>query len=235
MDSPKVSAPQFDVPLPHRMRGLHCDHRGFIVPFFVAWIREGKAVNPGYGTPDFRVVDPAAFSACVKHGLCWLCGQPMGRHKAFVLGPMCVITRTNSEPPSHRDCAEYAMKVCPFLSRPKMRRNETDFDVPGTVPAPGEHSDANPGIMALWMTDGATMYRAETGRPGWLFTVNDPSEVTWWRESRLATRAEVEEGLAKAMPALEASAARQGREAQLELERCSARALAYLPPEGARP
>ena len=58
---------------------------------------------------------------------CWLCGQTLGKHMTFPIGPMCAITRTTAEPPSHLACAEYAVKACPFLSQPRMRRNERDL------------------------------------------------------------------------------------------------------------
>ena len=87
--------------------------------------------------------------------------------------------------------------------------------------------------MALWLTDGAQMFNAESGQQGILFEVNDPTEVVWWREGRIATRAEVELGLASAMPFLEAEAASKGRQAIAQLERMSQRALAYIPPEAA--
>lgn len=229
-----MNAPQFDVPVPHYLEGAPRDSRGFIVPFFVAWFDDhGRQAPRGKGVPDFRVVDPEAFASCFSYGRCWLCGQKLGRHVAFVLGPMCVITRVNSEPPSHRVCAEYAMKVCPFLTKPNMRRNPSTYVMP-IVPAPGDHQERNPGLMALWMTDGAKAFNAEEGQRGILFEVNDPREVVWWREGRIATRAEVELGLASAMPFLEADAARKGREAIQALERLSQRALNYIPAEGAR-
>jgi hypothetical protein len=226
-----MNAPQHSVPVPSRMMHLARDHRGFLVPFFVAWMKDGKQVRRGLGVPDFRVVDPEAMIDCVNRNRCWLCGDPLGRHKAFVLGPMCVITRVNSEPPSHRDCAEYALRVCPFLTKPTMRRNESEYQS-DVIAAAGEHSAANPGVMALWITDGAEMFNADWGQPGVLFQVNDPREVVWWREGRHATVEEVTLGLAKAMPALEMQAARKGRDAIIELERLSAQALTYLPKAG---
>jgi hypothetical protein len=179
------------------------------------------------------MVDSSAFAACVRYGMCWLCGKPLGRHRVFVLGPMCVITRVNSEPPSHRDCAEYAVRVCPFLTKPNMRRNPIPKPA-GSVPAPGDHQDRNPGLMALWVTNGATMFNAEEGQPGVLFTVNDPSEVVWWREGRLASRDEVAFGLASAMPFLEAQAALKGRDAIVGLEHMVKRAAGYIPAEAPR-
>jgi hypothetical protein len=221
-------APQYSEPVPRRLKHFPRDRRGFIVPYFVAWFDGEQEVERGRGVPDFRVVGSGVLPDCIRFRHCWLCGQPLGKRVAFVLGPMCVITRVNSEPPSHRDCAEYAMRVCPFLTKPNMRRNPSDYAMP-IVPAAGEHSERNPGIMAQWMTDGATIFNAEQGRPGILFEVNDPFEVVWWREGRVATREEVTLGLAMAMPALEVQAARKGRDAMVDLERMSERALAYLP------
>jgi len=47
---------------------------------------------------------------CVRHKRCWLCGQPLGKFMCFVVGPMCAINKTSAEPPSHRDCALYAVQ-----------------------------------------------------------------------------------------------------------------------------
>src|SRR5215510_6532762 len=91
----KATAPQHDVPVPPRLAQLPRDFRGYVIPFFTAWLHNGRAVRRGTGEPDFRIVDPSAFAACVRYSICWLCGQPLGRHRAFVLGPMCVITRVN--------------------------------------------------------------------------------------------------------------------------------------------
>ena len=151
-------------------------------------------MNEGYGAPDFRVIDPARMGDCVRNRRCWLCGSPLGVHLAFVLGPMCTINRIISEPPSHRDCAEYAMRACPFLARPRMRRNEHDMPA-GMVEAAGFHADRNPGTMALWMTRTYQPVNAWAGMKGALFQVGDAEQVVWWREGRHATRDEVLEAL----------------------------------------
>lgn len=178
------------IAIPPRLARLPRDHRGFVVPFFVAWLDEqGRGVEPPNGTPDFRVVEPRRMSECVNKNRCWLCGDPMGVHLSFVLGPMCTINRIISEPPSHRQCAEYAMKACPFLSRPRMRRNTVDMPAKYREAA-GLHSDANPGVMALWVTRSYKPVNAYTGHPGVLFKVGPWDEVQWWREGRHATRDE---------------------------------------------
>src|SRR5215467_3774641 len=95
-------------PLPKRMLALPIDGRGYPVPWFVAWIR---------GEPDFRVIKPGGAEIAYHRNLCWLCGQRLGTYKTFVIGPMCTLNRVSAEPPSHRDCAEFAAKACPFLTQ----------------------------------------------------------------------------------------------------------------------
>lgn len=207
--------PQVDVPVPDRLNGRPRDSRGFIVPYFVAWRDAGgNTRREGEGEPDFRMVDPSRFVRCIKQRVCWLCGQPLGRHLAFVIGPMCAITRTTSEPPSHLACAEYACKVCPFLTRPAMRRLPMD---PGEgVPPAGFHLDRNPGVMALWTTGSYSVFEPHGGNAGVLIQISEPSRVEWWREGRAATRAEVQEALKLGLPALLDVADRHGERAELE-------------------
>src|SRR5215831_18617572 len=101
-------------PLPRRMKALPVD-RGYPVPWFVEWID---------GVPDFRIMDGRKLVRAVRERLCWVCGQPLGSFLAFTVGPMCAVNRISSEPPSHRDCAVFSAKACPFLTRPTMRRRE---------------------------------------------------------------------------------------------------------------
>lgn len=197
--------------VPARMRGLPLDHRGFPVPWFVAWIDErGRLRNEGEPgvVPDFRVVDTRKFKRAVKERRCWLCGQPLGVHLAFVIGPMCAINRINSEPPSHRECAEFGIRACPFLSRPRMRRNEVDLP-PEMIPAAGHHLPHNPGAMCLWMTKSYRLERTQHGNDGVLFELGDPTELAWFVEGRLAAGEEVKAAIRKGLPQLTALAARQ--------------------------
>src|SRR5215510_204714 len=106
-------------PLPRRMQSLPVSDRGFPVPWFVPWVN---------GQPEFRAMDGRKFELAVGKKLCWVCGQPLGTRFAFVVGPMCGINRISSEPPSHRECAEFSAMGCPFLSMPKMvRRDDSDI------------------------------------------------------------------------------------------------------------
>lgn len=171
-------------PLIDRIAALPIDERGYPVPFFVAWI-DGK--------PDFRMVDPEKLVQCVKGKLCWVCGQPMGRNKVFLIGPMCCITRTTAEPPSHLNCAEWSVKGCPFLTRPNMVRREDDFTRANEENVPGEMIKRNPGVTAMWSTSYYTMFPDPAGKV--LFQVGSPEGVSWWKEGRPATRQDVMESI----------------------------------------
>ena len=114
------------------------------------------------------------------------------------------------------------MKACPFLSRPRMRRNEVDLP-PGMKPAPGFHLEHNPGVMCLWVTTDYKLVEAEVGRPGYLFELGEPVSLDWYSEAREATPAEINEAIAKGLPQLVGLAKRQGDDSvellDLQLER----------------
>lgn len=212
-----LKAPDFGE-LPPRIARL-CVFEGWPVPWFV--YQEGDA-------PDFRVIDRAKFARALKEDLCFVCGEKMGKWKAFGLGTMCTITRTISEPPSHRSCVEWSIKYCPFLANPQMVRRTSDL--------PADYEDAagfglkrNPGVMAIWMTREYETWRPPTG--GILLTVGEPAEVTWWREGRPATRAEVQEAVESGINNLLVAAKAEGRLAVEELEKQMKRAEALWPAE----
>jgi len=100
--------------LPPRIARLARDRRGFPVPWFVATID---------GEPDFRVVDTPKLAVAIRQHRCWVCGEQLGVHLAFPIGPTCVANRVTAEPPVHRECAEFSARACPFLTKPRMRRN----------------------------------------------------------------------------------------------------------------
>jgi hypothetical protein len=203
--------------LPVRLRGLPLDDRGYPVPWFVAW-HDGK--------PEFRAMDARKFRDAIKQRLCWVCGQPLGRWLAFPIGAMCVITRTIAEPPSHRECAEWSIRNCPFLSNPRAVRDETDLPTDARAPA-GFGIKRNPGVVCLWMTREYELF--DDGRGRVLITIGRPETVTWWREGRLATRHEVEDAIESGLPILLNVARLDGRFAVEALEKQVLAARAFLP------
>jgi hypothetical protein len=210
-----------DIPMPERIQRLPVSPEGFPVPWFVWWDE---------GVPDFRVAASGRLADAYNRKLCWTCGEPLGRNMALLLGPMCVINRTISEPGSHRDCAIYAAKACPFLSNPRMRRNTVDLPE-ARVDAAGMGLKRNPGAVAVWVCREVRAFRADHGRAGVLFTFGDPTEVRWYCQGRTATRAEVVVSLDSGMPTLAALAEDEGPEAVAELQKYILRAQQYLPKE----
>lgn len=196
-------------PLPPRMQRMYIDRRGFPVPFFVAMID---------GEPDHRIVDPRAMQVCVRQFRCWICGGPLGRFRSFTIGPMCAINRINSEPPSHLECARYAVKACPFLARPHAKRREAGMpDQPLNQPA-GVHIDRNPGVALIWTTRTYKPFKTSDG--GVLFDIGPAESMEWFAEGRPATRAEIDESIASGLQKLIEAAGEERDEADLrELER----------------
>lgn len=210
--------------MPARIARLPRDERGYPVPWFVAWMKDGDVCPPGEGTPDFRVIAPKKLWTAVSKGRCWVCGIEMGVHHVYVIGPMCVINRVTSEPPCHRDCAEFAARACPFLIRPREKRNTKNM--PETATVAGISIDRNPGATCLYETRKATRFKAGDGV---LFRLDPPDRVDWWAKGRTATRDEVMESIDSGYPILMDMAVKEGREAVVALERQRTLALKLVP------
>jgi hypothetical protein len=205
-----------DIPLPDRLKRRPVSERGFPVPWFVSFIN---------GKWDFVNLDPRKIVEAYNRKLCFLCGEPLGQYKAFVIGPMCSINRVSAEPPAHRECAEYAVRACPFLARPAAKRNEkAALGVPELVP--GIMIQHNPGATLIWITKSFKLLPVEGGC---LFQIGDPLEVAWYAEGRKATRAEVDAAIAKGLPLLRKQAASDGADAVRELDQYIKRAEKLLP------
>lgn len=191
--------------LPDAIKNLPRDKRGYPVPFFASEIN---------GEADFVHADPKKFRLAIKENRCWICGGHLGKLKTFVLGPMCCVTRTTSEPPCHYECAKFAVTACPFLTKPLAKRGENEGVNPG-----GVMIKRNPGVAALWGTMSYTLFEAN----GILFEVGEPVALTFWREGRAASRDEVTESITSGSPALAEMAVMEGEEAVQELLKTFAR------------
>ena len=213
-------------PVPPRVARLPLDRRGRHVPWFVAWID---------GEPDFRIVGRDKVGEAVRFGKCFVCGEALGRWLTFPVGPMCTINRTAPEPPTHKECAIYAAQVCPFLTRPAMRRRSAGLPEGLSVDthAPGAAVAHNPGVTAIWTTRSHQPFA--DGKGGLLFQMGDPHEVLWYAEGRIASRPEANEALDQEMALLRqltrdgAGGAEPPPEELTALEAAYQQALAYLP------
>lgn len=102
-----------EVVMPQRIAQLARDPRGYPIPANV--LKDG--LNRG-SVIDFRVIDQEKVERLIERRCCALCGQPMGTRVAFVGGPRCMESRYFADAPMHRDCAIYALQMCPFLAAP---------------------------------------------------------------------------------------------------------------------
>ena len=207
-----------DIPLPARLAARPVSERGFPVPYFVSFI-DGKW--------DFVNLDPNKIIIAYRRKICFLCGEPLGRFAAFVIGPMGSINRVSAEPPAHRDCAEYAVRACPFLARPNAKRNDkahigTAENTPGIVI---EH---NPGASLIWITKTFHPFKVDNGI---LFQIGEPVETLWFAEGRKATRAEIDAAMDKGLPLLRKVAEKEGGDAVEMLDQYIKRAQKLLPAE----
>jgi hypothetical protein len=209
-------------PLPARFLKLPIDQRGYPVPRFVHQRDDG--------TYDFRVVKPGWPQACHRNRLCWLCGEKLGRFMCFVIGPMCAINRNTAEPPCHRECAEFAVKACPFMRFPNRKRDGEDMPEEARKPG-GEDTMImrNPGVTCLWITKSYRPYRAHDGSV--LIEVGEPVEVAWWAHGRAATRDETMASINSGLPLLRQMAEREGSEAVDHLNFIIERGLKLVPPD----
>jgi hypothetical protein len=202
------------------MRELPINAQGFPVPWFVAVIN---------GTPDFRVIDRAKLRTAVLFQRCWLCGGHLGRTHTYVIGPMCMVNRISSEPPSHFECADFAARACPFLTQPDRVYREKHLPT-NTQEAAGFASKRNPGVAVLWTTrEPLHVFRAHAGKEGMLFRLGEPMMLAYYTEGRMATRPEIDAALEGGCEVLRATAAAEGQVALRLLATQIERARGLLP------
>jgi hypothetical protein len=199
------------IPMPRRLKKLKISSQGYPIPWFVPWVNS---------EPEFRAFDEGKRREAWLCRRCWICGDALGKLYSFVIGPMCMLNRIGSEPPSHHECAQYAVQACPFLAAPRMRRNEKEL-LEKVKPAAGIHLNHNPGIAVLWTTTKYVPFNAgilsAMGRVagqdpgiGVLFRLGNPVSTEFWREGRRATRAEVLAAIDASLPALRERAEQEG-------------------------
>jgi hypothetical protein len=214
MDQEKTYRPELP-PIPRRMRRLPVE-RGYPVPWFVAFVD---------GHYDFRIQDGRKRNLALKENRCWLCGDTLGQYFAFVIGPMCAINRVSSEPPAHRECAEFSVIACPFLNLAEAERRAARLPA-NTVEHTSYGLARNPKVALIWITK---TFKPFPVQGDYLIRVGDPLYLTWWHRGRTATRAEILDSIDTGYPLLFQMAETEGPEAIAHLEELKARALALLP------
>jgi len=200
------------------MARLPIDKRGYPVPWFVDWID---------GVPEFRAMDPRKFKLAITERRCWVCGNKLFPEQVFTVGPMCGINRISSEPPSHRQCAEYSAVACPFLSKPHMHRREDEEFNREKKKGAGLMIERNPGVTLLWYTRRHQLLHVSNGV---LFKLGQAFKLAWYCQGRAATRDEIMESINSGLPALRAAADRDPQPGAHEaLDREIERGLRLVP------
>lgn len=209
-------------PMPARIARLPRDQHGYPIPWFVATLDDG--------TRDLRIADQELHIRALKTKLCWTCGGFLGANVAFVVGPMCALNRISADPPSHLSCALYAVRVCPFLATPQMRRRDSHIPE-GVVQPAGVALLRNPGVALVWVTRKFVAFRAQLGQPGLLCDMGEPTALHWFAEGREATRPEILASIETGLPMLQ-EACQHDADPALSLEALDAdyqRALTLVP------
>lgn len=128
------------------MHNLPMTEKGYLKPWFV------KA-------DDFRVVDNDKARLAIDKKNCWICGNPFKDSRYALVGsPLSAVTRIFREPPCHQDCAEYAMKVCPFILYSDAKRRDVGLpkelsDEELNKGLRVKHDPSNPGEYYLVVVD----------------------------------------------------------------------------------
>lgn len=90
--------------------------RGFPIPY--------TTMVGSDGVPNFKVTDIVAWEHCVAGHLCALCTEPLD-YWCWYLGSIEHYQNENVfDLGMHRECAEYAARVCPYIAYGKAYGNE---------------------------------------------------------------------------------------------------------------
>lgn len=106
--------------LPPQLSHLKLDERGYPIPFFVP-IVDGK--------PNFRYASGQKLKLCVERKLCAICGKKLFEYSYLISGPIGMRNRVSTDGPMHRECAEFALAVCPHLFYKDAERKENETGV----------------------------------------------------------------------------------------------------------
>lgn len=165
--------PLAEVEVPARLAKRPRDRRGYPIP----WV----AMTDAEGRPDFRVTSAERWVIAARQRVCTQCGEPLGRHLAFIGGPLSYESRLFTDLAMHKDCAQYAVQVCPFLAAPSMRYAEEVPQMKGTptVRHTPEMSSARPDRFFVATTHNYQVVQTGTGA---VVVRAGPWEwVQWWR------------------------------------------------------
>ena len=131
------------------------------------------------GRPCNGVNDELKRMQVIRERRCGQCCQPLDRWIAFIVTEVEAADGLVEEPGMHRECAEYAMAVCPFLAHGIVRSRPVKI-APGEklVMAPWSRGpDSRPRIGIYITSD----YRAARMLSGQLMVrMSPPKKIRWY-------------------------------------------------------
>jgi hypothetical protein len=101
-----------DVPIPALMKDRPLDPRGYPIPWNILIDSTGKA--------HFTINNEELRQMAIRDRLCPICGVRLWKAMWFVGGPGSALHEQGAyiDPPMHKECATYALRVCPYLAAP---------------------------------------------------------------------------------------------------------------------
>lgn len=106
------------IQIPRRLR-QRPRYRGMAIPFV-------QNIGPD-GVPDFKVTERDVLKRCLENKLCGLCGNKLDKTIYWIGCPEELEKKQFREPPMHKECGEYALQVCPFLSKAEHQYSNARF------------------------------------------------------------------------------------------------------------
>lgn len=151
---------------PIRIRRLPRAKNGLPIPY--------TAYIDGNGVADFRILDAPKRLRCLRNGLCGICGTKLEYWIVFIGGPVSCEKRQFLDPAMHPECADFSLKYCPHLARPKSRYSARP--VPAEISTHMVMSDIRPDKFGRYRTRG---YKIVSDGNDVLALANAPAEITW--------------------------------------------------------
>jgi hypothetical protein len=169
--------------LPKLLRTLERDVRGYPIPFIV--------MRDEHNKPIFTMNDPRLVRECVRKGLCSICGKKLGQDRWFVSGSRAFLHPDGLfiDPPIHLECAEFALRVCPFLAATGwskaigMKLINAAKLKPGVKPLEVEHvGPVHPEWFGLGQPNRYDVNARKDGQ--YRFSVTDWRHIEFWKNGQ---------------------------------------------------
>jgi hypothetical protein len=183
------------IPIPDRMKHLPLDPRGY--PIFAMAYRDAS------GRAHFTINDEAKRQRMIARDLCSICGAPLWRGRWFIGGEKSAFHPHGAyiDPPMHKECAHYALRVCPYLAAPSYAKlldgatlaaddpvltiNQTAIISPSTA------DEVRPALFVAVHARGQSSHAAPGG--GVIRPARPYIAVEYWRHGEQLAREEGEE------------------------------------------